>query len=523
MTTDNAQAGRLPQAAGAAENPVLEQTCWRASSVAELAGLVCIFVLGAILRGWQLSAQSLWFDEASSVVHAAGGFASIINAIVHGEGSPPLYFLLLHLMMAFGKSEIVVRLFSVIIGAGTIPLIYLFGRALLGPAVGLISATLLAISPFAVYHSQEARPYALLLFLGLASCYLLLLAITRPGRGRWPAYTLVTIAYVYTHYFAFFLLLAQLVMLLAARDYRRAALRPWLLCQIIVLLAFLPWAPYMLQQLAWQTMGGGQQSTERQVGALLIPYTFFQFALGYSGVEIRHPAEIMQHLPFLTIALVGFGAPFVAALAGARRQVWTLRWTLLLMLVTIGAALLVNIFVRCYQPLYLAAVMPLFLVLLAQGIWVLRPRLYLWVLPALMLPLVVISLANYFTNPYFARENWRAIAQYVARQAGPDDQIVFYKSWPHTAFDYYYHGANRRILLPDQPVVLDDPRLLRARRQLQPQDDVWLVLAHTEDTGAYYQDLLGRWYRADGTRSFVTWRGPITVCHFISKKDISRP
>jgi len=60
--------------------------------------------------------------------------------------------------MYFDRSEAALRSLSLLAGLISIYLLYLLGRALLGAGVGLISAALLALSPFALYYSQEARP-----------------------------------------------------------------------------------------------------------------------------------------------------------------------------------------------------------------------------------------------------------------------------------------------------------------------------------------------------------------------------
>ena len=93
-------------------------------AVSEVTGLLFITLVGAILRLYRLSAQSIWFDEASSIAGARGGFVQILQSVAGQEGCPPLYFLLLRLVTALGDSEFVVRLLSVLAGVAAIPLIY---------------------------------------------------------------------------------------------------------------------------------------------------------------------------------------------------------------------------------------------------------------------------------------------------------------------------------------------------------------------------------------------------------------
>ena len=489
---------------------------WQPASRTETVGLLLIIAVGALLRLYWLGAQSLWFDEAASVLHARGSFADVIHSVTIGEGSPPLYFLILHWMMAFGQSEVVLRLFSALVGIVALPLLYLFGRALLGSAAGLISAALLAVSPFALYYAQEARPYSLLLTLGIASCYTMLLAVERPSRRRWLGYFLVTLALIYTHYFSFFLIFGQGLVILSQAHYRKTALRNWLLAQLALLLAFLPWLPYMLAQFGWQSARGGQ-TWHPTVGWLIIPFTFHQFFLGYSAAEIKRVAELLPNAKLLAMSAVGFGLPFAAALSALRKEPRAARWLLLIFGAAFGAALLVDLKVRCYQPTYMAAVMPISVGLLGTGFSALQRRPLLMIVPAVLVTLLTgFSVHNYYHNPRFAREDWRAAAAYVSANAAPQDIIVFHKSWPKAAFDYYYRQGAAEYSLPDQILPADDPLLKKARVTLSQHPTVWLVIAHNFDTDSYYLNLMNNWFDQETTKVIRTCR-PIAIYRFVPR------
>ena len=56
---------------------------------------VAIIILAAAVRLWGLGEQSVWQDEAYSVVLAREDVGTIIRAQVE-DSSPPLYYVLLH-------------------------------------------------------------------------------------------------------------------------------------------------------------------------------------------------------------------------------------------------------------------------------------------------------------------------------------------------------------------------------------------------------------------------------------------
>ncbi len=75
---------------------------------------------------------------------------------------------------AAGHSEFALRFLSAWFGALSVALLYRLGRELgFGRAPATLGAALLAVSPYAVWHSQDARMYSISMALTLASTLLL--------------------------------------------------------------------------------------------------------------------------------------------------------------------------------------------------------------------------------------------------------------------------------------------------------------------------------------------------------------
>ncbi|MBI2321435.1 MAG: glycosyltransferase family 39 protein, partial [Chloroflexi bacterium] len=209
------------------------------------------------LRVAFLDRQSLWVDEALSVVFADRPVPDLFRTLVTADIHPPLYPLLLHAWFKLaGTSELAARLPSVIFGTLLVPAVYALARALAAPDRrvgrwwGLVTAALVAASPFLVYFSQEARNYSAVTF-WVTLALLCLWQALRDGRPRWwAAYGLATLAAIYTHYNAFLMLAAPPRLLLLGWRRFGTALRPWLTTVAVVGVAYLPWAAYALAQLA---------------------------------------------------------------------------------------------------------------------------------------------------------------------------------------------------------------------------------------------------------------------------------
>ncbi len=100
----------------------------------------------------------------------------------------------------FGTGELALRLPSAFLGAASVPVIFLLGRRVWGPAVGLAAAILLSLHGFHLLWSQQARMYVAGGVLSILATWLLIrLATDRTaGRGVAAAYIATLVAGVGT-------------------------------------------------------------------------------------------------------------------------------------------------------------------------------------------------------------------------------------------------------------------------------------------------------------------------------------
>ncbi|MFY9195685.1 MAG: glycosyltransferase family 39 protein, partial [Methanoculleus sp.] len=96
-------------------------------------------VIGRLLRFYNLGWNSLWLDEASTLGFARQSFLGIWESTAGGEFNPPLFYWLEHGMLLFGESEFVLRFLPALLGALTIPVVYLIGEEFRDRNVGIIA------------------------------------------------------------------------------------------------------------------------------------------------------------------------------------------------------------------------------------------------------------------------------------------------------------------------------------------------------------------------------------------------
>jgi 4-amino-4-deoxy-L-arabinose transferase-like glycosyltransferase len=168
--------------------------------------LILIILLGSAVRLYRLGYQSLWFDESLSMALASAPLKISIEAtLAEGLQHLPLYYLLLRIFVWIGRSEMVLRLPSAVCGVLAIPLIYQVGRRCLKQGTGLFAALLLAVNPYHVWFSQEARMYSLLMLSTLGALYFFLRLLRENRRSLWLGFIVFHAIGCCTLYFAFFI------------------------------------------------------------------------------------------------------------------------------------------------------------------------------------------------------------------------------------------------------------------------------------------------------------------------------
>src|SRR3989344_1553844 len=128
--------------------------------------LILILIAGFLLRLYNLTAVALWHDEAFSALLIKYPWGEMMRRIAL-DVHPPFYYIVLRGWdYLFGDSLFSLRFFSLVFGILTIWFFYLFiKKAFKNERLALIGALFLAVNPFQIQYSQEARMYTLGAFL----------------------------------------------------------------------------------------------------------------------------------------------------------------------------------------------------------------------------------------------------------------------------------------------------------------------------------------------------------------------
>ena len=164
-------------------------------------GALSLLVLAAlVLRLYHVGNRGFWQDEVDLWLAAVSDWRS-------NQMAPMMPWLMRGWIRWIGDPASVLsfHLPSVLLGAACVAPMALLGSELFSPAEGLAAAALIVVSPTALYYSQEARPYALLMNLSALTLWSFLRA---RRRGRWPSWILFGVllaAGFLTHMLAMFI------------------------------------------------------------------------------------------------------------------------------------------------------------------------------------------------------------------------------------------------------------------------------------------------------------------------------
>ena len=216
-----------------------------------IGALAALMLISAWLRTKAFN-EHYWVDEGLSV-GIAGHPLSDIPSLLRQDGSPPLYYLILHVWMSWrGTGEIATHELSLIFALLTIPVAYWFGASLFGRRTGLVAATLAALNTYLTVYAQESRMYALLALLALIVAGSFVHAFVRHRRRYLPVFSVSLAAALYTHNWALFLGLmcgvAFLFCVYEQRTNRRALWRDGLIGFGAAAILYLPWLPTLIYQ-----------------------------------------------------------------------------------------------------------------------------------------------------------------------------------------------------------------------------------------------------------------------------------
>jgi len=386
--------------------------------------LVSGFILiGTFLRVYHLDYNSFWLDEAATHIftqQSLGEYWQLLSNL--GEVHPPLFYIVEKIILPFGTSEFLYRLFPAIFGVATIPLFYLIGKKMAGIPVGILMAALISFSPFHIQYSQDARMYTMLLFITALALIFYLEAARSNDIKYWVLFGMVSALAIWTHFMAFILIGALIIYSLCYLLQGKKSPKN-LLISVVVMMVLLSPLIVIIKGLFFNRIGSAP--TWGYTGDLFIvksviilfsnnPFSFLFFAvllcLGSTWLFFEFREKFYFIFSILAISIV------TGVLLSYRMPIDPRYFIFLLPFLY---ALMASAALPFLRKLSDKPVIIIFVVLL---ICVWSPQLY-----------------GYYNTPI--NEDWRTASAFVKNTAKNNDFIIIMPDYNKIPFNFYYNNS----------------------------------------------------------------------------------
>jgi len=169
---------------------------------------IALTALAFALRIYRLDAQSLWLDEGSTWVEVTGkSWLALVAELFSPNAGYPLYHLLLKAwVLIAGDAEWALRFPSALAGALVVPVLmavvgelsshHTDSRDVRGAAA---IGALVALSPYALWHAQDAKVYSLVILASAMLLWTFLRAFRMDTRRAWLLFAAVALISVFVH------------------------------------------------------------------------------------------------------------------------------------------------------------------------------------------------------------------------------------------------------------------------------------------------------------------------------------
>ncbi len=400
--------------------------------------LISILFLAIILRLISLN-QSFWLDETTSGYVARDfNFGQIIKGFAPGDFHPPFYYLLLRGWgLLFGFSEVALRSLSVVLGVGSVWIIYKIAKEM-GLKHPELASIILATSGLYIYFSQEARMYILASFLVLLS-FLFFVKTLKKGRvGDFIGFSISLALSGMTHYLTLTMIpVYWLIGVIKKKNFNWW--KKFITSHIIILGFYILWSPLLLKQIKnglsvsltapswWIVLG---KTTFKEI--LLIP---IKFTIG----RISFDNNIVYAL-VVVISLSIFGYLLFKAIKNFKKIYLIFLWLTIPLLLTITIGLKVSVF-SYFRLLF---ILPAYYLLAAFAFNFINKRKKI-IFTLLILLINITSSLIYLTDTKFQREDWRGLTNYIRINSSSSSIVLFPATTGTEAFRYYAPDISYRV------------------------------------------------------------------------------
>jgi len=437
-------------------------------------GLLALFCFALVFRLHHLDHESLWMDELRQTSYYSDSFIQIV-ADAASQSQPPLDYWVGRLVQYVSDSDSAVRLPSALFGAGAVAVLVVLTAGVSSWPVAFGFGVTYSLLPFNLYYSQEARPYAIAVFLLLCVLWSLNRLLTGGADKklvRAASLLFFTALFLFSRALfplvataCLFLILTAWLLVLYKKEKIQLSEKKRLImlsCAALIsaILFYLPSLKIILSK-------SGSYVADTSIGLNLAS---FMTAVVKFNLQPIWRAYVVQSepltYPLLFLVCISF---LIAWYLHVHRHIfiWVITAPLLLLTSCLNLLIFQAKSNMPFRPAYASYMLPLVFILGAvgfQGLWTLAAKTRSAQIFRTLL-LVIVSIVFFYTldaahqyKSTYRKTDWRTLCGHLASSFDADDVLIFdslshYGAWEPTfyGFSRYYRGRSAMLSVAQIP------------------------------------------------------------------------
>ncbi|MBS3144207.1 glycosyltransferase family 39 protein [Candidatus Woesearchaeota archaeon] len=327
--------------------------------------LILILIVALLLRVYNIDAKADGTDEKWSFIMTDqivdGTFLQNVGTHAH---VPLFYVFLAPFWWLSGKSILVLRLLMILLGLISIIVTFFFAKKIFNEKIALLTAYLLALSPFHLIYSQHIRAYALLMIMCIGAIIIMMKYLKDEKIIGLIGLTAIYIAAFYIHMFAAFFVFAQysIFLVLKITKETKIKIKPIIISGIITALGWALWIPFFKEQYNLNITQGAIK-TITTLNPIHVPYTWYKYAVAmdFSYALKNHFSVIILAVGLVGLAIYGLYKIWKTG----KKEFIIMAGNVALPVVFLAA---IGIFFPVYSFRYVSYLVPLFMMLVAKSL-----------------------------------------------------------------------------------------------------------------------------------------------------------
>ncbi len=455
-----------------------------------------IIAVALVIRLYHIGTLSIWYDESFSIVLADKSVASLYE-IAKADVHPPLYYILLHFWMKIYSGAAFLRLFSVLFSIAAIVVTYFVAKEIFDNKVALLASFFLSIAPLFVHHSQEIRMYSLLMFFLMMASYFLWMFVKKGKFFDCLGYVLCSVCALYTHYFALFLIVAQISYLVFTDVLKKDIIKRLIVRLLIIfsmLLLYKPWLSIFFTHI--------QTGTGSSAHSLPHAITFDNFAnviltlllgevklLPFKSILNFLYSYRLEDIYFFLIYII-FLFPIVYLIV---RIILSKRkdenfdgmlYVLFLVMIPLVLSIILIFLGGRFYPRNLLIILPFYFIIVSHFIFSIKRLWVRWIIMVLLI--FYLSASTFRYHKYFVRDVTLQVANYLEREH--QENTAIFCTNPFTFFPLQIYLSDDIYLLVSEKVgyitllSTDESTIITDRNFLDKFSSIWIILSEWSRT-----------------------------------------